>query len=283
MPSNKKSKSRAYGTYNPPPNVPGYPYYYYPHMGVDPVAPGGMRIANPPTYTYSTPVVPPMVPQPVYTPPAGGAGVNIPVPPYSQGYVPATGSTMFPLNTSYSPPYSYPASWTPKSGPFTSDYGRRYDPGYNANLGVYENPNQPGQWGGWRANPNYDPRDPNSMAYEFTSTGSELNRYGQPAGTPAPVQPRSARRPGSYASGTQPFTPESLIEQYDRTNAYLENWQPRGREESMARASSDRQLAMLKRRKDMLERIARQRGIDLGGEGAGVQTSWVGTIANWRV
>lgn len=177
-------------------------------------------------------------------------------------------------------------AWTPPANLSEDDWLRMtqgYNP-YNA-----EHP----EWGGYYTGQGLDyGLSPLNLQRAFADQkdlaaaglGNTLNAYGQPIGTLAPIQRQrqfSART--QYAAGTTPVTSENLNEMYTQTGNYLANWQPRGRSGSYASALNYRQRDLLKRRKGVIEALAKANGIDLGGGGQGIAPAWTGVMANWRV
>lgn len=119
---------------------------------------------------------------------AGGGGANTLYRPYgpSTHIWPSMGTPYY-TSPGYTPPGT--GSWDDLRGP----WGRGWDPNYNEMMGVYQNGQ--GTYGGWRANPDYNPADPNSAAYVFTSTGTERNQWGGAAGSYGRGQLGYAYRP----------------------------------------------------------------------------------------
>lgn len=114
-----------------------------------------------------------------------------------------------------------------------------------------------------------------------------MNTFGQPAGTNAPIQVRGPRGRG-YVTGTQQPTPESVRQQLEKTEEYLQNEYDRlNRRKERRPGRIDHwdplgyRLQRLQRRKNILQALAEQMG--LTDENAGIDTGATGAVVRWNV
>lgn len=148
------------------------------------------------------------------------------------------------------------------------------------------------QWGGYwtgsgidygLSNLNFERTFEDQDALEAQGLGNTMNRYGQPIGTVAPLNYTQSWSSPQFATGRRAITPELLQQSYKQVDNYIKNWRKSGKAGSYTAARNSRQLALLKRRKGIIEALAKANNVDLGGGGDGTSPAWVGNIASWNI
>lgn len=128
--------------------------------------------------------------------------------------------------------------------------------------------------------------DRNYAALRDRTTGeflSTLNRYGQPAGTPAPYQPRS-RRQGTPKISTRPLSLEEIENEIASLEKSLANYEVKGRESqkkqlNYTRARSLARLKRMQSRLDKMRTVYEQMG---GGSHEGLSSAAVSSMVKWN-
>jgi hypothetical protein len=146
-------------------------------------------------------------------------------------------------------------------GPFANRY---YDPNYNNDLAVYQNPDNPWEFAGWR----WDPKEVGG--YKFSNTGTERNAYGQPAGTIAPYG-----QTGGAHHGLGHVTAVGTMV----NGEFVETGLPAGETQTNPNRSV-RTFMRNSRRKKAKERRS---AYEEQSNGYGVQSAASGTATSWRM
>ncbi len=151
-----------------------------------------------------------------------------------------------------------------------------YEFTWNKDLGVQQSMADKNIFAGYRYNPEFDQSKPQSAenkAYLWTSTGTELNRYGQPAGTSAGVYggvggPRS--RSGGSVNQSQGI-PDYAV-QDPLTGGW--SWSSSPGKESMTGWGGQGFKDLRNKRRAVWEQRNQAAGKGLSGQAAGRMVSW---------